>query len=69
MAKKYAQENQLKLAGGGGEDITTTNEILKLLQTEEDFEKLCHGKGKQDDITVVSAWISSTTTNSIKDTC
>lgn len=51
------QENQLRLAGG--EDITSTDEILKLLQTEEDFEKLCYGKGKQDDITVVSAWITS----------
>lgn len=28
------------------------------LQNDIDFEKLCIGKGKQDDITVVSLWIS-----------
>lgn len=32
-------------------------EVMKLMQADEDFEKLCIGKGKPDDITVVSAWI------------
>jgi lipocalin len=33
-------------------------EVLNMVkQKGYDFEKLCYGKGKQDDITVVSAWI------------
>ena len=31
---------------------------------EDGFEKMCLGKGKQDDITVVSAWISHRANNS-----
>lgn len=51
-----------------GDYMAAPDEIMKLLQIESDFERLCHGKGKQDDITVVSAWISSTLTTSNKNT-
>ena len=34
-------------------------EVLKILSMEPDYEKLCYGRGKQDDITVVAAWVAS----------
>ena len=33
-------------------------EILKMLEQEADLEKMSSGRGKQDDITVVAAWVA-----------
>jgi len=33
-------------------------EILKMLEQEADLEKMSHGRGKPDDITVVAAWVA-----------
>jgi hypothetical protein len=50
-----SKETIKKVVNGNEQEL---EEVIKLVQrSDEDFEKLCHGKGKQDDITVVSAWI------------
>lgn len=55
-AESPISKETLKHAVNGNEQ--EYEEVLKMIQrADEDFEKLCHGRGKQDDITVVSAWI------------
>ncbi|CDW86953.1 UNKNOWN [Stylonychia lemnae] len=47
---RYSSSSQL-------EDAELAN-AETLLKSEQDFESMCYGKGKPDDITVVSMWIS-----------